>query len=253
VLPKREAVRSRLDRRRLPRLQALRQRLALPRAILRLLRLFQARFPEAYAAVVPDDLSWQALPQVVDAFLGTVREQAFPVWTLSDTCWDCEPADDLWDLLDQLWQYAGSPPVVLYGFPHEQVDEPVYGLVLALIGEGEDLLDMALPDWDAVQGRLQTLPDNHPLRALLDLAAMAFQATGNLFLDHDPDYDGCYHNELDWEADFDWLVTDWAAAEPVLDRIWQLTGWLDRDPSDRMEQVVGFMAGKDPAPDIRAS
>ena len=82
---------------------------------------------------------------------------------------------------------------------------------------------------------------------------MACQQTGNLFLDHDPDYEGCYYNDLDWSADFDWLTVDWRRAEPVLDRIWQLTGWLDRDPSDRTKQVVGFLTGEGPAPDIRAS
>lgn len=71
--------------------------------------------------------------------------------------------------------------------------------------------------------------------------------TGNFFLDHCYE-DGGYSGFSDpWDDDLIWLATEeWRRADPFIDSVCALTGWLEEDLPGRFAQLLDFVLERIP-------
>ena len=106
-----------------------------------------------------------------------------------------------------------------------------------------DLLH-AIPTGGLTPADLHTRLDGTPYAALADFADWLWGETGSAFLDLDDEVE---MSDADWTSEIvQDLAEQWQHAKAILDRIGQLTAWLEDDPPDHFARLLNAALGRDP-------
>jgi hypothetical protein len=214
------------------------------------------RLAELYHLVFPEKADWldetvvwhddEAVAQATEQFLERVNTHRFPV--------DTDIIDMDADACEWVLWHA---PVLPLGFAAgcaeewEYIREPVQLLIKLTYGDcldgnapmclAEDYPELVIPDGFSTHGLRKALRAMNlagPLVALPDMLAMVQEETGNAWLDYAYAYLAETGGFPYWETDYEWLVEDWAKAEPVANRVFALMDWVEENLAERLKVVM---------------
>jgi hypothetical protein len=222
-------------------------------AAARLAQLYQMAFPGQPELLEREiDLaSEESLCQAAANFLERVGDELFPVdW-------------DVWFELGELDWCLYNIPIACQGFAAGYDDPADYPEPICLflrLAEGQffgseddeplveaypqfvDVPGAVLDNIDRLSEPLRNAELAGPLVALPGLIDMAFQQTGNPWLDVSPEMHAESGEIIPWEAE---TIADlaglWRAARPTLEGVWALAEWVSESPAERLSEVISTL------------
>jgi hypothetical protein len=221
-------------------------------ALVRLAELYQLVFPDDPALTQPLRLAEEEVIRLLEAFLGRVDQERFPVYCQVLDWYGEEEAFVHWSL-DVI-------PVVLQGFEVGYARPSEYRQPISL------LLQLAEEQWEGrtgwtdleasysegaplptlplgeAQRRLASLDLPEPLVGLPDLIGMVIQDTGNWWLDWSQEAHSEGGMEYVWEAEtIHALQAEWHRAQPILERVRRLLRWAEGEPDGGVQPVLAWL------------
>jgi hypothetical protein len=218
-------------------------------ALVRIAELYQLVFPDDPTLIQPLRLAEEEVSRLLEAFLGRVDQEYFPVYAQVLDWYGEEEAFIHWSL-DVI-------PVALQGFQVGYAQPSEYRQPVSL------LLQLAEWQWEgrvpwvdleaaySEMAPLPTLPlgEAHqrlagmdlpaPLIGLPDLIRMVLQDTGNWWLDWSQEAYSEGGMEYAWEAGtVQALQAEWHQAQPILERVRQLLRWAEAEPDGGVRAVL---------------
>jgi hypothetical protein len=107
---------------------------------------------------------------------------------------------------------------------------------------GRDLVG-GIPDGGLTPEELHARLDGTPYAAAADFADWLWGQTGTVFLDCDDEVE----LSIEWSREnVGELTAQWARAKALLDRVAELTRWLDADPAPNFARLLDAALGRDP-------